>query len=225
MSYSLSTVQGAIGLVVSATPRYYTFGISAAESMQLHCQVKVSAVSAGIGVGNPAALGLEHSWDDGVTWSAIPSLAADAITAAGIFTVSVTASSGIVSPFVRLKISTPANETITVTSVRRVRIAPGDVPAARPAGSTAGANVLCYGANFVSAADTKIAVSPAGGILCTEWPYVAYDNVQDTWNVGTFTETFTYRAALVDVGTVTIVYTDATQAQIASVTFNPARRA
>ena len=225
MSYSLATVQGAIGNILAAAPRYYSFGITAAESMQLHCQVKVTAVSGGVGVGNPAVLSLEHTWDDGATWSVIPSLAADEISAAGIFTVSVTAASGIVSPFVRLKISPPVGESITISSVRRTRLVPGDVPASRPAGSSAGANVLCYGANFINNADTKIAVSPAGGMLVSQWPYTAWDNVTEAWDAVAFTDTFTYLLAAVTVGTIVVTYTDATQSQMVSTAYSPARRA
>ena len=59
------------------------------------------------------------------------------------------------------------------------------------------------------------------------WPYVAWDYLALSWTPGTFTEVYTYRsggAGGAVVGTVTVIYTDATRAELANVTYSPTKR-
>lgn len=52
---------------------------------------------------------------------------------------------------------------------------------------------------------------------------VPYDYIEDSWNAGTFTETFTYKtggSGGTTVATLTVIYTDATKEQLVSVTLS-----
>lgn len=89
---------------------------------------------------------------------------------------------------------------------------------ANPTTTRVGANLL----GFDGTTWDRVRVN-ADGSLKVSGPLVtaAYDYVGVNWNAGTFTETFTFKtggSGGTTVNTVTVVYTDATKAQVSSVT-------
>ena len=129
-------MRGKVGLATDTIPLVFESGISATDISTFHVQVKVESVSAGVGALTPGAIALEHSWDDGATWSAIPNIVSQPITAAGIFLAYVTSSSGIVAPVVRCTVTAPAGESLVVERVRRSKFAPGQAVSFQPPGGS-----------------------------------------------------------------------------------------
>lgn len=124
-SYVMTDLRGKIGVATDTVPLVYEASVDASEISALTIAVICTAVSGGVGVLTPATVGIEHSFDDGLTWVALSSLNGGVITGAGTFLTSVTLNTGLVAPIIRVTITAPAGESITVSKVSKNRFLPG----------------------------------------------------------------------------------------------------
>jgi hypothetical protein len=126
MSYEIKPLRGPIGLSTDTDPLVYETGLQASEMALLNFVFKIDAVSGGIGALSPAVFVCEHSWDAGATWTVIPSMVLEDITAAGTFRAYASNATGLIAPNVRVSVSCPAGEEVVIGSAQRVHVSPRD---------------------------------------------------------------------------------------------------
>jgi hypothetical protein len=118
-------LRGQIGIASDTVPLTWEASVDASEISALTIAIVCSAVSAGVNVGNPATVGIQHSFDDGATWLALTGLNGGVVTAAGTFLTSVSLTTGLVAPLIKVTLTAPAGQTVTVTKARKNRFLPG----------------------------------------------------------------------------------------------------
>lgn len=156
-------MRGKVGIATDTVPLVWEEAVDASEISALTIAIVASAVSAGVNVGNPATVAIEHSFDDGATWIALTNLNGAVVTAAGTFLTSVSLSTGLVAPIIRVTLTAPAGQSVTVTKARKNRFLPGTLI------SFAGSSFL--GGTSVDA-NLVMQYGPGGVFVDTE---VAYD--------------------------------------------------
>lgn len=125
--YECLSKQGVrMGVYTDTDPFVAAYAITPNEISLTGVYVKTSAVSAGIGPANPAVISMEFSPDGGATWRTVSPIAAEPIETAGLFLASVSGSQ-LVGPLIRVTVTVPAGETITISEVGVRRIRPGMV--------------------------------------------------------------------------------------------------
>lgn len=120
--FMLPKMDGRIGVASNTTPLSFYGTIQAQEMSICYVVVKISAVSAGINGGNPAVMTMETSFDDGVTYSSIIGVTIESITAAGNFFAYFTSGVVKIGPQIKVTITPPAGETVTIAEVRKARV-------------------------------------------------------------------------------------------------------
>jgi hypothetical protein len=148
MSYQLIDIKlpSTKRIVTDATPLTVDLGgVSANDASTLTVIVVVASATAGITTGNEATLELETTWDDGVSWTPVPALdireastgaAVVGIDGVGTFLVTLTGTSGIVAPSVRLIVTPPASESLYLSYIRKSNVGPGCITVPRAAASS-----------------------------------------------------------------------------------------
>jgi hypothetical protein len=154
-----------MGVFTNADPYVATYAITPNEISFTGCYADVSAVSAGINAGNPATFTLEFSRDGGVVWNPIVGVSADPIISANQFLVEA-GGQVLVGPLMRLTITPPAGESLTLTEVGVRRIRPGMV-----------ATLLSYGAGGGGLGDV--------GVFYQRGPGGAFANTKPVYDTTT----------------------------------------
>jgi hypothetical protein len=133
MAYAISKLIGKIGLATFTEPLVYLTAIQPSEMTTLNIIVEVDAVSGGVGVGTPGTILLEHSWNGGATWSTVPGIISEPITAApGSYRAYPSSSTGLVGPTLRVTVAAPVGESMVVGEISRTHIGPRDMVAFQP---------------------------------------------------------------------------------------------
>jgi hypothetical protein len=121
-NYLLPRMDERTNVISTAAHPLTWYGTVQCEEMSLcFIVVIVSAVSAGINIGNPGILTWETTYDDGLTWDPIIGINTDPIISAGKFFAEFTFNVQHVGPDVRVTVTPPAGETITISEVRKAR--------------------------------------------------------------------------------------------------------
>jgi hypothetical protein len=154
-----------MGVYTDTNPYVAEYAITPNEISFTGGYVDVSAVSAGINAGNPATILLEYSKDGGTKWYGVTGLTADPIDAVGQFGVEV-GGQVFVGPLMRITVTPPAGESITITEVGIRRIRPGMV-----------ATLLSYGVGGGGLGDV--------GIFYLRGPGGVYANTKPTYDLTT----------------------------------------
>jgi len=200
----LQNIVGKIGHLEATS--YFPFSISGSEVYGITCVLVVSAVSAGVNIGNPVVVSLQHSWDD-ATWNAVPGAelynassvgTATQVEGAGTYILTPTAASGKIAPRCQVKIVVPAGESAEVSQLQRTRLGTEESYGLSPAEQV-----------FVPAAST---------LVQNALVKVAYDTILPVFNA--LTDVYTYKTggiAGTTVATLTVTYIDATKETIQSV--------
>jgi hypothetical protein len=121
MSYTMDRLSGAgTGIVTDSTPMVVFYSCDAHEVQTHKVAIIASAVSVGVNSGNPIAVTLHHSYDEGVSWIALTGLETSAaLFAAGTVTIGPGAMTALIAPLLKLTITPPTGQTVTITSVSR----------------------------------------------------------------------------------------------------------
>ena len=122
MSYTMQrlALSQAEGIVTNAVPLTAIYSCEAHEVQSHRIAIVTSAVSGGINSGNPVAITMSHSFDEGSSWLSLVSLeVSSALFAAGTVTIGPGPMTVIIGPLIKLTIVPPSNETVTVSSVSR----------------------------------------------------------------------------------------------------------
>lgn len=162
-SYTMVDLRGKIGVASATVPLQWEASVDASEISALTVVIIASAVSAGVTVLTPAVVSLEHSFDDGASWIAMTGLNGAVVTGVGSFLTSVSLTTGLVAPLIRITLTPPAGETVTVSKARKNRFLPGTLI------SFAGASFL--GGTTVTAV-AAMKYGPAGVFVDT---FATYD--------------------------------------------------
>jgi len=137
-------------------------GLSGNDTTTLRVTVDIIGFAA-VTPGDVAVLSLEQSWTDGTVFEVVPGTIQTDISADGVFSIRVTASSGVLAPIVNLVITSAATASFYVKSVFRTSSTEnGIVPVA--AGSTViitnpSGTAIDFGAGATTAATTRVVAS------------------------------------------------------------------
>ena len=146
MSYELEdlTPRYRVGVFTNADPLVVEFNPTSADSRNFVTAIKVTAVT---GAGPTyATQAVQTTWDDGTTWDTVTGVELQDITATGRWLTYATAVMSPISPRCRLVVTPVAAHTITVSTIKKSKHAPGDSPSSSPPNTTSGAaNVTIVG--------------------------------------------------------------------------------
>lgn len=163
--FMLPKMDGRCGVASNANPLSFTGTIQAQEMSICYVVVIVSAVSGGINGGNPALITVQTSFDDGATYDTLTGVTIEPISAAGKYFAYFTSSVIKVGPQIKVTVTPPAGDTVTISEVRKARVTnPAVFRAPASAGGGGGGAgedaVLVFGnAQLTTAADLTAAVS------------------------------------------------------------------
>jgi len=163
--YERLSTSSKMGLYTNSAPYVATFAITPNEISFTGGYVDISAVSAGINAGNPALITLEFSRDGGVKWNGITGVSADDIDAVGQFMIEAGGQT-LVGPLMRITVTPPVGETVTISEVGVRRIRPGMV-----------ATLLSYGTGGGGLGDV--------GIFYLRGPGGAFANTKPSYDLTT----------------------------------------
>lgn len=206
MSYEIKPLRGPIGLSTDLEPLVYETGLQVSEMALLNFVFVIDAVSAGIGALNPAVFVCEHSWDAGATWSAIPAMVLEDITAAGTFRAYASNATGLIAPNVRVYVSCPAGEELVIGKAQRIHVSPRDSAYLSPPSISGGVATEATLSSIL--ADTTALVAKDFATEATlqkirKWPYAVFATITPSEDA---TNTYyTYKTSGgTTVGTITI---------------------
>ena len=167
-SYTMVDLRGQIGIATDTVPLVWEASVDASEISALTVAIVCSSVSAGVNVVNPATVGIEHSFDDGLSWITVAGLNGAVVSGAGTFLTSVSLTSGLIAPLIKVTLTAPAGQSVTITKARKNRFLPGTLISFAGSsflgGTTVNANlVMKYGPAgvFVDTAVTYDTTTPA----------------------------------------------------------------
>ena len=115
-------MEGRCGIATNANPLSFTGTIQAQEMSICYVVVIISAVSAGINGGNPAVITMQTSFDDGATYDSIVGVTIESITAAGKYFAYFTSGVVKIGPQIKVTVTPPAGDTVTISEVRKARV-------------------------------------------------------------------------------------------------------
>ena len=118
-------LRGKIGIATDTVPLVWEASVDASEISALTIAIVCSAVSAGVNALSPAVVGIQHSFDDGLTWITVAGLNGAVVSGAGTFLTSVSLTSGLIAPLIKVTLTAPAGQSVTITKARKNRFLPG----------------------------------------------------------------------------------------------------
>lgn len=188
----------------NAKPLYVNLGALSPNDMTT---LKVTTIVESISALGSAVISLQESIDLGATWRTLTTETDGPIDSTGAFSVWVTGATGIPSPNLRLKVLPAAGTTLFLEKVLRT--------------FTTGDNLIPIASMTSSGGATE-----ATQQKLRRWPYADWDTKVHTWTPGIFTDAWEYKLggpSGTSVGLKTIVYTDATRANINYIRHSPTR--
>lgn len=120
-NFGLIHMDGRCGVATNTAPLTYTGTIQAEEMSLCYVVIRVSAASAGIGALSPAVVKFQTTFDDGATWSDIIGTTIENITGTGDFFCYLTSGVIKIAPQIRVTVTPPAGQTVTISFVKKAR--------------------------------------------------------------------------------------------------------
>lgn len=120
-NFGLLHMEGRIGVATNTNPLTFVGTIQAEEMSVCFIVIGVSAVSAGINGGNPAVVAFQTTFDDGETWDDIVGTTIENITGTGKFFTYLTSGVVKIAPQIRIVVTPPAGQTVTISYVKKTR--------------------------------------------------------------------------------------------------------